>query len=71
MSLPLIIAIAVAVLLLIWLVVTRNSMIAARNRVDEAWSGIDVQLKRRRDLIPNLVETARATPPTSSGCSPT
>ena len=59
MSLPLIIAIAVVVLLAIWLVVTRNSMIAARNRVDEAWSGIDVQLKRRRDLIPNLVETVK------------
>jgi LemA protein len=59
MSLPLIIVIAVAVLLVIWLVATRNSMIAARNRVDEGWSGIDVQLKRRHDLIPNLVETVK------------
>ncbi len=40
-------------------VLTRNSMIGSRNRVDEAWSGIDVQLKRRHDLVPNLVETVK------------
>jgi LemA protein len=40
-------------------VLERNSMVGARNRVDEAWSGIDVQLKRRHDLIPNLVETVK------------
>ena len=34
-------------------------MIASRNRVDESWSGIDVQLKRRHDLIPNLVESVK------------
>src|SRR4249919_854206 len=34
-------------------------MIGARNRCDEAWSGIDVQLKRRHDLVPNLVETVK------------
>ena len=43
---------------LIWILV-RNSMIGSRNRVDEAWSGIDVQLKRRHDLVPNLVETVK------------
>ncbi len=37
----------------------RNSMVGARNKVDEAWSGIDVQLKRRHDLVPNLVETVK------------
>jgi LemA protein len=37
----------------------RNGMIGSRNRVDEAWSGIDVQLKRRHDLVPNLVETVK------------
>jgi LemA protein len=37
-----------------------NSMVKKRNLVDEAWSGTDVQLKRRSDLIPNLVETVRA-----------
>jgi LemA protein len=40
-------------------VLIRNSMVGARNRVDEAWSGIDVQLKRRHDLVPNLVETVK------------
>jgi len=40
-------------------VLIRNSIIASRNRVDEAWSGIDVQLKRRHDLVPNLVETVK------------
>jgi LemA protein len=43
---------------LTWILV-RNSMIGSRNRVDEAWSGIDVQLKRRHDLVPNLVETVK------------
>jgi len=53
--------IVIGVLLLIGLIfiLIRNSMIASRNRVDEAWSGIDVQLKRRHDLIPNLVETVK------------
>src|SRR4051795_6094658 len=37
----------------------RNGIIGARNRVDESWSGIDVQLKRRHDLVPNLVETVK------------
>jgi LemA protein len=36
-----------------------NSLIRAKNRTDEAWSDIDVQLKRRHDLIPNLVETVK------------
>ncbi len=36
-----------------------NSLIRSRNRVDEAWSDIEVQLKRRYDLIPNLVETVK------------
>ena len=41
-----------------WILI-RNSIIASRNRVDEAWSGIDVQLKRRHDLVPNLVESVK------------
>jgi LemA protein len=47
------------VLVGLWAVVTNNSFIKARNKVDEAWSGIDVQLKRRHDLVPNLVETVK------------
>jgi LemA protein len=56
-----IVLIIVGVVLLIGLifVLIRNSMIGSRNRVDEAWSGIDVQLKRRHDLVPNLVETVK------------
>ena len=53
-----IIAVLVVILVLVFIGVN-NSMIGARNRVDEAWSGIDVQLKRRHDLIPNLVETVK------------
>src|SRR3954451_17260636 len=53
-----IIAVLVVLLVLIFIGVN-NSMIGARNRVDEAWSGIDVQLKRRHDLVPTLVETVK------------
>jgi LemA protein len=40
-------------------VFVRNNMVSLRNRCDEAWSGIDVQLKRRHDLVPNLVESVK------------
>src|SRR5215208_5843697 len=53
------IIVGVALLLGLIFVLIRNSMIGSRNRVDEAWSGIDVQLKRRHDLVPNLVETVK------------
>ena len=56
-----VVIVVVALLLLgglIWILI-RNSIIGSRNRVDEAWSGIDVQLKRRHDLVPNLVETVK------------
>jgi LemA protein len=55
----LIIILALIVIAIIAFILIRNSMIASRNRVDEAWSGIDVQLKRRHDLVPNLVETVK------------
>ena len=55
----LLIAIAVIVVLVLWLIATYNGMVKARNKVDEAWSGIDVQLKRRHDLIPNLVQVVK------------
>jgi LemA protein len=53
------IAFGVLVLALIWVIVTNNAFIRARNKVEEAWSGVDVQLKRRHDLVPNLVEVVR------------
>jgi LemA protein len=53
------IVIGVIVLIGIIYILIRNGIIASRNRVDEAWSGIDVQLKRRHDLVPNLVETVK------------
>lgn len=46
-------------LILLYVIVMYNGLITLRNRVKEAWSDIDVQLKRRYDLIPNLVETVK------------
>ena len=48
------------VLLLLWVISVYNRLVGLRNRVSNAFAQIDVQLKRRYDLIPNLVETARA-----------
>jgi LemA protein len=43
----------------VWVILLYNGLVRARNRTREAWSGIDVQLKRRASLIPNLVESVR------------
>ena len=53
------IVIGIVVLLVIIVVVLYNKLVRLRNRVDEAWAQIDVQLRRRYDLIPNLVETVK------------
>lgn len=53
------IVIALIVVAIFWLIGVYNSLIRLRNQTDEAWSDIDVQLKRRYDLIPNLVETVK------------
>jgi LemA protein len=59
MTTVLIVIAALIVLAVLYYILARNGIIAARNRVDEAWSGIDVQLKRRHDLVPNLVESVK------------
>jgi LemA protein len=55
----LIIVAVVVVLLTLFVIGIYNTLVRLRNQVDNAWSQIDVQLKRRHDLIPNLVETAK------------
>jgi LemA protein len=59
MTIALIVIVAIIIIAVLYFIVKRNAIIAARNRVDESWSGIDVQLKRRHDLVPNLVETVK------------
>lgn len=53
------IVLGLLVLLILWVIMAYNGFIRLRNRVDEGWADIDVQLKRRYDLIPNLVETVK------------
>ena len=53
------IILVVIVLIILWIFGAFNRLVSLRNRTKEAWSDIDVQLKRRYDLIPNLVETVK------------
>jgi LemA protein len=55
----LIVVLVVIVLLVIYAIALYNGLVQKRNRVDNAWAQIEVQLKRRHDLIPNLVETVK------------
>ncbi len=59
MSIAAIVIIVIVVILAIALIGLYNNFVKLRNRVDNAWSQIDVQLQRRLDLIPNLVETVK------------
>jgi LemA protein len=59
MTTPLIVLLVLAALALLWLVTGYNGLVGLRNRVKNAFAQIDVQLKRRYDLIPNLVEVAK------------
>jgi LemA protein len=52
-------SIGVLALVLLWAIATYNRLVRSRNKVDEAWSGIEVQLERRHDLVPNLVATVK------------
>ncbi|HEU5093945.1 MAG TPA: LemA family protein [Reyranella sp.] len=53
------IVIGIIVLIALWLIVIYNGLVAGRNQAQTAWSQIDVQLKRRHDLIPNLVQVVK------------
>jgi LemA protein len=54
-----IILVVVLVLLALYVIISYNGLVSLRNRIENAWAQIDVQLKRRYDLIPNLVETVK------------
>lgn len=56
-STVLLVIVGLAVILVIWVIAKYNQLVGLRNRIQNAWSQIDVQLRRRYDLIPNLVET--------------
>jgi len=53
------IGVAIVVLLIVYVVISYNRLVSLRNRIENGWAQIDVQLKRRHDLIPNLVETVK------------
>ena len=59
MNLLLILLIAIVIIIIIAVIVLYNGLVTARNKVKNAWAQIDVQLNRRADLIPNLVETVK------------
>lgn len=54
-----IVILAVVLVLVLWIIAMYNRLVRSRNRVDNAWAQIEVQLKRRWDLIPNLIETVK------------
>ena len=55
----LLVLLALVIVLAVYIIALYNGLVRARNAVKNAWSQIDVQLKRRHDLIPNLVETVK------------
>jgi LemA protein len=59
MYLPIIVVIVLAVIIAMWWIGTYNRLVSLRESIRNAWSQIDVQLKRRHDLIPNLMETVK------------
>ncbi len=56
---PTLIPIGILVFVLLWVVLNYNALVRIRQQVAESWSGIDTELKRRYDLVPNLVETVK------------
>jgi len=59
MGIGILVFLGIVALIIFWIVGMYNGLIKLRNQVKNAWSQIDVQLKRRHDLIPNLIETAK------------
>ena len=59
----------IVVLIVLWAVSAYNGLVTLRNRVKNGWAQIDVQLKQRTDLIPNLVETVKGYAATNPKCS--
>jgi LemA protein len=59
MSIEIWVILGIVAIVVLWWIATFNRMIVLRNRIDNAWSQVDVQLRRRYDLIPNLVETVK------------
>ncbi len=56
---PILIPVGILVIIMLWVVLNYNALVRIRQQVSESWSGIDTELKRRYDLIPNLVETVK------------
>jgi Uncharacterized conserved protein len=59
MTPTILIILGAVILIAVWVIAMYNGLVRGKNRTDESWSDIDVQLKRRYDLIPNLVETVK------------
>ena len=59
MGVALLVIVGLVVLAVLWLIASYNRMVSLKNQIDNAWAQIDVQLKRRYDLIPNVVETVK------------
>ena len=58
-TIGIIVLVALALVPVLWFIITYNTLVRTRQQTRESWSGIDTELKRRYDLIPNLVETVR------------
>ena len=56
---PLVVVVAIIIIIFLVGIGLYNSIVSLRNRIDNAWAQIDVQLRKRYDLIPNLVETVK------------
>jgi len=60
---------SIMALAVVYAIVVFNTLVRARQMANEAWSGIDVQLKRRSDLVPNWWKPSKPMPATSARCS--